>query len=159
MTRRMILMVDAFNKANFGGKREVTCYSCHRGDTRPKVTPSLADQYSTPLPDDPDEIEFPPTPIPNALSADQLFDKYIQALGGAARLGIGSFVAHGTYQGFDTSDDQVPVDIYGKAPNQRAMFVHLGFCMRVQETISGSSMAGMPGIPRRARSCRCLYWS
>jgi hypothetical protein len=31
-------MVDAFNKANFGGKREVTCYSCHRGDARPKVT-------------------------------------------------------------------------------------------------------------------------
>src|SRR5580692_8731698 len=61
MTRRMILMVDAFNKANFGGKREVTCYSCHRGDTRPKVTPSLADQYSTPPPDDPDEIEIPPT--------------------------------------------------------------------------------------------------
>ena len=127
MTRRMILMVDAFNKANFGGKREVTCYSCHRGDTRPKVTPSLADQYSTPLPDDPDEIEIPPTPIPNPLSADQLFEKYIQALGGAERLAaINSFVAHGTYEGFDTSDDQVPVDIYAKAPNQRAMFVHLG---------------------------------
>src|ERR1700732_3130150 len=61
MTRRMILMVDAFNKANFGGKREVTCYSCHRGDTRPKVTPSLADQYSTPPPDDPNEIEVSET--------------------------------------------------------------------------------------------------
>ena len=58
MARRMILMVDAFNKTNFGGKREVTCYSCHRGDARPRVTPSLAEQYSTPLPDDPNEIEI-----------------------------------------------------------------------------------------------------
>lgn len=127
MTRRMILMVDAFNKANFGGKREVTCYSCHRGDTRPKVTPSLADQYSTPVPDDPDEIEIPATPIPNPLTADQILDRYIQAVGGPERLAaIGSFVAHGTYEGFDTSDDQVPVDIYAKAPNQRSMVVHLG---------------------------------
>jgi photosynthetic reaction center cytochrome c subunit len=126
MARKMILMVDAFNKANFGGKREVTCYSCHRGDTRPKVTPSLADQYSTPPPDDPDEIEIPPTPIPNPLSADQLFDKYIQALGGAGRLAtINSFVGHGTYEGFDTSDDKVPVDVYAKAPNQRTTVVHL----------------------------------
>src|SRR5690349_13258281 len=30
--RKMILMVNALNKANFGGKREVTCYSCHRSD-------------------------------------------------------------------------------------------------------------------------------
>jgi photosynthetic reaction center cytochrome c subunit len=127
MTRKMILMVDAFNKANFGGKREVTCYSCHRGDTRPKVTPSLADQYSTPLPDDPNEVEIPEPPIPSALTADQILDKYIQALGGAEKLAaIGSFVAHGTYQGFDTSDDQVPVDVYAKAPNQRSMVVHLG---------------------------------
>lgn len=127
MARRMILMVDAFNKANFGGKREVTCYSCHRGDTRPKVTPSLADQYSTPPPDDPDELEIPQPPIPNALSADQILDRYIQALGGAERLStIGSFVAHGTYAGFDTTDDLVPVDVYAKAPNQRSMVVHLG---------------------------------
>ena len=126
MARRMIVMVDAFNKANFGGKREVTCYSCHRGDTRPKVTPSLADQYSTPPPDDPDEIEIPPTPIPNVPSADQVFDKYIQALGGAQRLAtIGSFVARGTYEGFDTSEEKVQVDVYAKAPNQRTTVVHL----------------------------------
>src|SRR6202451_1576929 len=28
--RRMILMVDAINKTNFGGARVVTCYTCHR---------------------------------------------------------------------------------------------------------------------------------
>ena len=36
----------------------MTCYSCHRGSDRPKVTPSLAEQYGTPPPDDPDEFEI-----------------------------------------------------------------------------------------------------
>ena len=54
--RRMILMVDAINRANFGGRREVTCYSCHRGADRPKSTPSLLEQYSAPPDDDPNEV-------------------------------------------------------------------------------------------------------
>src|SRR5262245_4150272 len=50
--RRMITMVSAMNKSNFGGVRALTCYTCHRGDQRPKVLPSLARQYRAPL-DDP----------------------------------------------------------------------------------------------------------
>src|SRR3990172_3610915 len=38
-TRRMILMVNAINKNNFGGARILTCYTCHRGDLRPKFIP------------------------------------------------------------------------------------------------------------------------
>src|SRR6202521_6302084 len=34
--RRMIQMVNTINKENFGGRRVVTCYSCHRGGGRPK---------------------------------------------------------------------------------------------------------------------------
>src|ERR1700676_2437656 len=60
--RKMILMVNGLNRANFGGKRMVTCFSCHRSDARPKVTPSLAEQYGTPPPDDPDELEIPDRP-------------------------------------------------------------------------------------------------
>jgi photosynthetic reaction center cytochrome c subunit len=126
MARRMILMVDAFNKTNFAGKREVTCYSCHRGASRPKITPSLVEQYSAPPEDDPNEVELPENPSPNAPSADQVFDKYIQAIGGAQRLAaLNSFVARGTYSGFDTEDEKMPVDIYAKSPNQRTTAVHL----------------------------------
>jgi len=125
--RRMIVMVDALNKANFGGRRVVTCYSCHRGADRPKITPSLVEQYSPPPADDPNEAEIPRTPRPNAPSADQVFDKYLQALGGAQRLAaVTSFIARGTYAGFDTLNEKVPVDIYAKAPNQRTTVVHLG---------------------------------
>src|SRR6266478_788101 len=57
--RRMILMVEAINKTNFGGARRVTCYTCHRGiQGVPKTTPSLAEQYGEPAPLDPNEVEI-----------------------------------------------------------------------------------------------------
>ena len=124
--RRMIVMTEAFDRANFGGKRMVTCYSCHRSEARPKTTPSLLEQYSSPPPDDPNEVEIEGTSPPGVPSPDQVLDKYIQALGGAQRLaGLTSFVARGTYQGFDTDGDKVPVEVYAKSPNQRSTIVHL----------------------------------
>ena len=126
MARRMILMVDAINKANFGGMRVVTCYTCHRGADRPKNTPSLVEQYSAPPDDDPNEVELSPLAPPNRPSPDQLFDAYIKALGGAERLAaLKSFVARGMYEGFDTAGATVPFEIYARAPNQRAIVVHL----------------------------------
>src|SRR5258706_10311272 len=46
--RQMITMVNAINEANFGGRPFVTCYTCHRGSQKPKITPSLAAQYGEP---------------------------------------------------------------------------------------------------------------
>jgi len=124
-TRRMVLMVNTLNKANFGGSRTVTCYSCHRGGTRPKAIPSLAVQYGTPPPDDPNEIEILPSASATP-SADQILDRYIQALGGKERLAaLTSFTAKGTYKGFDTDLEEVPVEIFAKAPGQRTTIVHL----------------------------------
>src|SRR5579864_6055904 len=82
--RRMIVMVNNLNKDNFGGRRAVTCYSCHRGTIFPKVIPNLADQYGAPPPDDPNEVEIIGR-APATVSAEQILDKYIQALGGAER--------------------------------------------------------------------------
>ena len=124
--RRMILMVKTINAANFGGKHTVTCYSCHRGADRPKGIPSLADQYGTPPPEDPNETEIATPPPAGAPSVDQILDKYVQALGGPQRLAaVTSFVAKGTYRGFDTSDEKVPLEIFAKAPAQRTTIVHL----------------------------------
>ena len=122
--RQMITMVKAINDANFGGRPFVTCYTCHRGSQKPKAVPSLAAQYGEPPPDDPDEIEMVPG-VRVTATADQVLDKYIQALGGAQALGrLTSFTAKGTYEGFDSDFGKVPVDIYAKAPNLRAMVVH-----------------------------------
>ena len=124
--RKMMLMVKNINAANFGGKRMVTCYSCHRGGDRPKITPSLAEQYGTPPPEDPDEVEILGSTAPSGPSADQIFANYIQALGGAQRVaGLTSFIAKGSYEGFDTGEQKMPVEIYAKAPGQLSVVVHL----------------------------------
>ena len=121
--RRMILMVQALNKTNFGGARVVTCYTCHRNTQgAPKITPSLAEQYGEPPTPDPNEVEIR-RQAPGAPSADQIFDKYLQAVGGVQKAAIiTSIVFKGTYQGY--AEPKAPVDIYVKAPNQRAMIVH-----------------------------------
>ena len=125
MAREMIVMVNKMNKENFRGERMLTCYTCHRSDVRPKSVPSLAEQYGTPPPPDANDIEIIGPRDPAALSADQILDKYIGALGGAQKLaGITSFVAKGTYAGYDTDFGKFPAEVYAKAPNQRTTIVH-----------------------------------
>jgi photosynthetic reaction center cytochrome c subunit len=123
--RRMVVMVNAINAANFGGTRSVTCYTCHRGSMRPQVIPSLAQQYSEPPEPDPDQVE----PLPGArvtTTPEQILDKYIQAVGGTAALNkLTSFTAKGTYEGFDSDFVKVPVDVYAKAPNMRSVVAHM----------------------------------
>ncbi|HEY3825703.1 MAG TPA: photosynthetic reaction center cytochrome c subunit family protein [Bryobacteraceae bacterium] len=123
IARRMILMVQSINKTNFGGARAVTCYTCHRNlQGAPKITPSLAEQYGEPPTPDPNEVVIT-RQAAGAPSADQIFDKYLQAVGGAQKAtAITSIVFKGTYQGY--AEPKAPVDIYVKAPNQRAMIVH-----------------------------------
>jgi photosynthetic reaction center cytochrome c subunit len=119
--RRMVQMVGAINRDNFGGRQVVTCYSCHRGSNRPKVTPSLKALYGDPPPEEPNDVL---AADPNAPSADQILDKYIQSLGGAVRLAsLTSFVAKGMYQGYEDPDKH-PVEIFAKAPGQRTTIVH-----------------------------------
>src|SRR5579883_1931437 len=124
--RKMILMVRMINNTSFGGKQTVTCYSCHRSGNAPKAIPSLAEQYGTPPPEDPNEVEIVGEPRPGTPTPDQVFDRYIQALGGAQQLAkLTSFVAKGTYEGFDTGDEKAPVEVYAKAPNQLSVVVHI----------------------------------
>ena len=35
--RQMLQMVNSINETTFGGRQVVTCYSCHRGATKPVV--------------------------------------------------------------------------------------------------------------------------
>ncbi len=123
--RRMVVMVNTINKANFGGTHSVTCYTCHRGSQRPKVIPSIDAQYGEPPADDPDEVEAQPSIRPT-VTAEQVLDKYLTALGGAAAVGkLTSFTAKGTYEGFDSDFEKVPVDLYAKSPDLRATVVHM----------------------------------
>jgi photosynthetic reaction center cytochrome c subunit len=74
VARRMMAMVLDVNKNTFGGQQVVTCYTCHRGSTKP------VNSIMLPIPNA--MIEHPEPAPPAMPSADQIFDKYIQAVGG-----------------------------------------------------------------------------
>jgi len=121
IARRMAAMVKAINKDNFGGGNAVTCWTCHRGSPSPSVTPSIDTIYGEPLAFPSDTLITAKSGVP---TLDQIFDKYVQALGGAApESRLTSYTAKGTSHLFgETRED--PVEIYAKAPDQLATFVH-----------------------------------
>jgi outer membrane lipoprotein-sorting protein len=123
MARAMVQMVNNFNKTGFGGRRALTCWTCHRGVQLPETVASLAAQYNLP-PEDANQVEIVPD-APSEPTADQILDKYMQALGGTERLAaLTSFAAKGTIEGYDTYHMKVPLEIYAKAPGQRALISH-----------------------------------
>jgi photosynthetic reaction center cytochrome c subunit len=79
--RKMITMVMGINKNSFNGNTQVGCYTCHRGRTSPAGTLPL------PLPEPSPRPESGQGPQREALpTADQLLEKYTQALGGSAAI-------------------------------------------------------------------------
>jgi len=129
--RRMVTMVNTINKEHFRGVRSVSCYTCHNGNLQPRVIPNLAAQYATPV-EDPNDTNI--HAVPGGPTVDQVFEKYIQAVGGRQRLAnLTSFTAKGTFIGFETEQTKVGVDIFVKAPGQRTTIVHtnIGDSVRV----------------------------
>ena len=118
--RQMIVMMQALNKQYFAGASRVTCFTCHRGAYQPENSPRFSLQYGAPD-DDPNVMNFIPD---TRASADQVLDKYLQAIGGPGALAkLTSFTAKGTYAGYDTGDAEIPVEIFAKAPNQRSWVI------------------------------------
>jgi len=107
--RKMIEMQGAINKEHFNGDREITCNSCHHGSEHPAGVPLIADTDPTPgqIP-----LEEPTLP-----SADQIIEKYIQAVGGADAIQkITSRVQKGTLV---MGERQATAEVISKAPNKR----------------------------------------
>jgi len=122
--RRMVEVVGTINKNLFGGREAVTCYTCHRGSPTPKVVPSLMEQYSEPAPDDPNEVEISRR-VSQVPTADDILNRYIQAIGGAPRVAaLTSYAGTGRYEGFDSYHGKVGVEVYAKATGERAVIVH-----------------------------------
>jgi hypothetical protein len=115
----MVAMVATINRDNFGGRQVVTCWTCHRGKDFPTVTPSIEDDvYGTPRIEMDDVLRS--ASGPGVPSADQVLDKYIQAVGGPQRwASVTSYVAKGVSTGFGGFGGGGDVTISAKAPNQR----------------------------------------
>ena len=118
--RGMIVMMNTINKSYFSGQPRVSCFTCHRAQYRPEVVPSLALQYGEFI-EDPSSMRIFPD---DRETPDQVFDRYLQALGGTARLAaLTGFVARGTFEGFNTGANQFPIEIVASAPNRRTQVV------------------------------------
>jgi photosynthetic reaction center cytochrome c subunit len=144
--RQMLTMMNELNEKYFAGRTRVTCFTCHRGSQAPVAEPDLSIQYGEPF-EDPNARDFA---VETRVTPDQLFDKYLQAIGGADRLGrLTSYVARGTYEGFDTAFEKRPVEIYAKAPNQQTMVVQLatGRSTRVFDGRNGWMAGGDQPVP------------
>jgi hypothetical protein len=77
--RKMIEMERMINKASFEGRTQVTCYTCHQGHSRVVGVPQI------PLPAAPAGM----TPLQRGATApspDDVFNKYVTALGGAEKV-------------------------------------------------------------------------
>ena len=118
--RQMVEMVAYINKTYFGGVQNVSCYTCHHGRERPATTIALDALYGPPN-DEKDDTIQPGQGVP---SATQIFDKYIQALGGAQKLaGLTSYIATGSQGGYARVKGGGKFEIFAKAPDQRAVLI------------------------------------
>jgi photosynthetic reaction center cytochrome c subunit len=140
--RKMIQMVSATNKDNFEGKREVTCFSCHRGAADPVGTPLVATEDAAPEAGG-EKKSAAPAALP---TADQVFDKYLTASGGAGAVQkITSRVEKGTLTAF--GGQHFPVDVYAKAPDKRVSVMHLPGGDSVTAFDGRSGWLSVPGRP------------
>jgi hypothetical protein len=142
--RKMIQMMMVINQENFDDHREVTCYTCHRGHEKPVSIPVIAAENAQPSQLAGEEAS-PPASLP---AADQVIDKYVQAIGGAAALQkSASRVEKGTLTGF--GGKQFPIEIYAKAPGKRVSIMHLPDGESITAFDGTSGWLGAPGRPAR----------
>jgi Photosynthetic reaction centre cytochrome C subunit len=80
--RKMLQMVFEINRANFAGRAVVTCNSCHRGQTKPVAVPVIGQGAFT----NTTIADADAKPLDALPTAEHVFDKYLQALGGKAAI-------------------------------------------------------------------------
>jgi hypothetical protein len=143
--RRMVEMVEGINRTNFAGVQRVTCWTCHHGRITPATTISLDAWYDAPnieLDDAVRQENGQPT-------ADQVLDKYIQAVGGAPRLaGLTSVVATGNALGYGDLGGNAEFTMLAKAPNQRAILITYKDTQRPASSWSFDGRTGWIKTPR-----------
>ena len=118
--RKMMAMELAIDKEHFNNEVEVTCYTCHRGSPHPVGIPLLGADAPKPMPHVHDEEG---EAHPGLLTADQILDKYLAAVGGAdALMKIKSREEKGT---IDAMGMQSPIEVYSEAPDKRISIFHM----------------------------------
>jgi photosynthetic reaction center cytochrome c subunit len=141
--RKMMQMMFAINQQNFNGEGKVSCYSCHRGSSIPVGIPMVGDTRAYL-----ENPEGPGTPAQGLPSANDILEKYVAALGGAANIEkISSRVETGTVR--FASGPPLPVKIVSKAPSKQIMTVHLPSGDATTAFNGSAGWQSSPGAPVR----------
>lgn len=120
--RKMITMVKGINTDSFNGQTRVSCFTCHRGNEHTNGMPPLPQEAPAGGPGGPGPGPSGPAgPAgqdgPPPVTPDQLFDKFIAAVGGRAALeAVKSRVAKGTQT--TTDGRSLTVEIAQSGPNK-----------------------------------------
>jgi len=127
--RQMITMTLEINKNAFGGRMQVSCYSCHRGSERPVAVPPVADSDTPAKPE-----ARPAAPSGTAPTVDEIIAKYVAAVGGEdAMKKVTSRVMTGKILVMGQSS---PIELYTKAPNKR---------ISISDSAAGHSITAFDG--------------
>jgi photosynthetic reaction center cytochrome c subunit len=118
--RAMMRMMFALNKNSFEGHREVTCYSCHRGERDPLTTPMVRTENQPSLRAANSETQELPASLP---TSSQMLENYIRALGGAPAIEKITSRAEKGVESFGS--ESVGVEIFTQAPDKQALVRHL----------------------------------
>ncbi|MFZ1005219.1 MAG: c-type cytochrome [Candidatus Sulfotelmatobacter sp.] len=120
IARDMMRMMLTIDKNSFAGYREVTCYSCHRGSLKPEGVPMIAGGTQA-------REQTAATTGAEKLTAslptvDQVIERYIQSLGGAAAIGnVTSREERGT---FTRGGKNFSIEVFDQDSNKRALIRH-----------------------------------
>jgi len=143
--RKMMEMMFAINADSFDRKREVTCYSCHRGSPHPVATPAVMEETKPGR--EAAKSDEEETKIVGGPSGDELIEKYLKAAGGAAAIDkVSSRVIKGT---ITFGDRDVPIEIFSKDPEKRASFTHTPDGDSITAFDGHEGWLGVPGRPVR----------
>ena len=107
--REMMRMVMDINKNSFGGNQVVTCYSCHRGTTRPEQMVPLP-----PLFESPNTARNAEAKPAATVTAEQILNTYIKAIGGQdAAAKLKTIIYTGSIQRSEGRTDAVEITMKG----------------------------------------------
>ena len=109
---QMVLSIKANNKIDFR-ENEVTCHTCHRGQRQPVGLPPMPLARSGHEPAPNDAAPSVRTTLP---SVEQIFSKYIEALGGSAATGTKTLVLKGKREA--SQDRNWPSEITLASPDK-----------------------------------------
>ncbi len=143
--REMMAMTAEINKTAFGGRMQVSCYSCHHGLSHPAGVPPVLDSDAPAHPATPAAA-----PSSATTTADEIVANYVKAVGGAdamqkatTRVMSGKILAGG---------NESPIEVITKAPNKRISITHMGSGESYTAFDGSGGWMGNSGRPARDMS-------